>query len=271
MGQQNEKQQQQKQQQKQTQQQQKQQHPKPKKVNTHPDANSGLIAVSYEARSYGVRRQDRGLEALHKCATLRLVQVPVRHCKADLSIYRNASKRVLEMLTNLIKDECFVIQNCFAETYAGDGDGNDDDDNNNENGDNNNGNDNDNKKNSNDGNINNNNKKKDNDSNKNCHYDNIPVEIASIDEVYYDITQPVKDVTEQQQQQNEKQQQQKQQQKQTQQHPKPKKVNTHPDANSGLIAVSYEARSYGVRRQDRGLEALHKCATLRLVQVPVRH
>mmetsp|Transcript_12411 Transcript_12411/g.27538 ORF Transcript_12411/g.27538 Transcript_12411/m.27538 type:complete len:818 (+) Transcript_12411:58-2511(+) len=68
------------------------------------DTNGSLIAVSYEARAHGVKRNDRGREAAGKCPDLRIVQVPVKHGKADLTMYRDASYRVLNKLVDSIKE-----------------------------------------------------------------------------------------------------------------------------------------------------------------------
>uniref|UniRef100_A0A7S4RM70 DNA polymerase eta n=2 Tax=Ditylum brightwellii TaxID=49249 RepID=A0A7S4RM70_9STRA len=67
------------------------------------EKNGSLIAVSYEARAAGVKRNDRGFDAVKKCPELCLVQVPVRHGKADLTMYRDASQRVLNELVSSIK------------------------------------------------------------------------------------------------------------------------------------------------------------------------
>lgn len=72
------------------------------------DTNGSLIAVSYEARAASVKRNDRGRDAVRKCPTLRIVQVPVRHGKADLSMYRDASYRVLNKLVKSIKDNALT-------------------------------------------------------------------------------------------------------------------------------------------------------------------
>ena len=68
-----------------------------------PDANGSLIAVSYEARAAGVRRNDRGLEAARKCPDLRIVQVPVRHGKTDLTMYRDASRRIMTAMASSVR------------------------------------------------------------------------------------------------------------------------------------------------------------------------
>ncbi|CAI0464431.1 unnamed protein product [Linum tenue] len=58
----------------------------------------GLIAVSYEARGFGVKRSMRGDEAKQVCPQIHLVQVPVARGKADLSTYRNAGSEVVSIL-----------------------------------------------------------------------------------------------------------------------------------------------------------------------------
>ncbi|CAL5371713.1 unnamed protein product [Camellia sinensis] len=58
----------------------------------------GLIAVSYEAYKYGVKRSMRGDEAKQVCPQIQLVQVPIARGKADLSIYRNAGSEVVSIL-----------------------------------------------------------------------------------------------------------------------------------------------------------------------------
>ncbi|XP_044496961.1 DNA polymerase eta isoform X2 [Mangifera indica] len=57
-----------------------------------------LIAISYEARKYGVKRSMRGDEAKEACPHIELVQVPVARGKADLSTYRNAGSEVVSIL-----------------------------------------------------------------------------------------------------------------------------------------------------------------------------
>ncbi|KAK9133830.1 hypothetical protein Scep_013358 [Stephania cephalantha] len=58
----------------------------------------GLIAISYEARKYGVNRSMRGDEAKKLCPEIQLVQVPVARGKADLNLYRNAGSEVVSIL-----------------------------------------------------------------------------------------------------------------------------------------------------------------------------
>ncbi|KAL7241615.1 hypothetical protein ACSBR1_014251 [Camellia fascicularis] len=62
----------------------------------------GLIAVSYEARKYGVKRSMRGDESKQVCPQIQLVQVPVARGKADLSIYRNAGSEVVSILARKV-------------------------------------------------------------------------------------------------------------------------------------------------------------------------
>jgi nucleotidyltransferase/DNA polymerase involved in DNA repair len=64
------------------------------------DGNGSMIAVSYEARAAGVQRGDRGRDAIQKCPHLYIVQVPVKRGKADLTMYRNASTRIMDVLVS---------------------------------------------------------------------------------------------------------------------------------------------------------------------------
>jgi nucleotidyltransferase/DNA polymerase involved in DNA repair len=61
--------------------------------------NSGsLIAVSYGARAKGVKRSMKGKEAKQACPEVVLVQVPTKHGKADLTIYRTAGENVVKLI-----------------------------------------------------------------------------------------------------------------------------------------------------------------------------
>lgn len=66
----------------------------------------GIIAVNYEARSFGVTRHMRGKEAKEKCPDIVLVSVPCLRGKADTSRYRKAGREVIEV----IKKHCNVIE-----------------------------------------------------------------------------------------------------------------------------------------------------------------
>lgn len=59
----------------------------------------GLIAVSYEARKFGVKRSMRGDDAKKVCPNIQLIQVPVARGKADLNLYRNAGSEVVSILS----------------------------------------------------------------------------------------------------------------------------------------------------------------------------
>ncbi|KAK0168557.1 hypothetical protein PV327_002343 [Microctonus hyperodae] len=64
------------------------------------------IAVSYEARAYGVTKHMRGDEAKKKCPHIELVTVPPIRNKPDTSRYRNAGKQVIEVLAKY----CNVVE-----------------------------------------------------------------------------------------------------------------------------------------------------------------
>ncbi|KAG5341863.1 POLH polymerase, partial [Acromyrmex heyeri] len=66
----------------------------------------GIIAVNYEARSFGVTRHMRGKEAKEKCPDIVLVSVPCLRGKADTSRYRKAGREVIQV----IKMHCNVIE-----------------------------------------------------------------------------------------------------------------------------------------------------------------
>ncbi|GAB1863394.1 DNA polymerase eta [Camponotus japonicus] len=66
----------------------------------------GIIAVNYQARSFGVTRHMRGKEAKEKCPDIVLVSVPCLRGKADTSRYRKAGREVIEA----IKKHCNVIE-----------------------------------------------------------------------------------------------------------------------------------------------------------------
>ncbi|CAH0558795.1 unnamed protein product [Brassicogethes aeneus] len=58
----------------------------------------GIIAVNYPARDKGVTRHMRGEDARAVCPEIQLVKVPNVRGKADLTKYREAGKRVAEVL-----------------------------------------------------------------------------------------------------------------------------------------------------------------------------
>ncbi|XP_037414142.1 DNA polymerase eta-like isoform X2 [Triticum dicoccoides] len=75
----------------------------------------GLIAVSYEARKFGVKRSMRGDEAKNVCPGINLVQVPVSRDKADLNVYRNAGSEVIAILSTKGKCERASIDEVYLD------------------------------------------------------------------------------------------------------------------------------------------------------------
>nr|CAB3474305.1 unnamed protein product [Digitaria exilis] len=78
----------------------------------------GLIAVSYEARAFGVKRRVpsmRGDEAKRVCPGINLVQVPVARGKADLSLYRSAGSEVVTILASKGKCERASIDEVYLD------------------------------------------------------------------------------------------------------------------------------------------------------------
>lgn len=59
-----------------------------------PNSAGSIIAVSYEARRFGVKRNMMAPEARKLCPELVIVQVPTSHGKADLTPYRRAGRQV---------------------------------------------------------------------------------------------------------------------------------------------------------------------------------
>lgn len=65
----------------------------------------GIIAVSYEARDFGVTRSMRGDDAKEKCPDITLVRVPEARGKANLTHYREAGAEVIAVLSRFC-DNC---------------------------------------------------------------------------------------------------------------------------------------------------------------------
>ena len=59
-----------------------------------------IIAVSYEARKFGVSRNMRGDDAKKKCPNVNLIYVQENRGKADLTIYREAGAEVIKVLSS---------------------------------------------------------------------------------------------------------------------------------------------------------------------------
>lgn len=81
-------------------------------------SSGSLIAVSYEARAAGVKRIMRGQEAKKACPELLLVQVPTSHGKANLGIYREASSRILKVLSSTSYSSCIIERASIDEVYV---------------------------------------------------------------------------------------------------------------------------------------------------------
>eukprot|EP00117_Sycon_ciliatum_P014902 scpid38683/ scgid14972/ DNA polymerase eta; RAD30 homolog A; Xeroderma pigmentosum variant type protein len=84
-------------------------------VQGHEFKGGGIIAVSYEARTFGVTRMMRANEAVAKCPELAVCYVPVRHGKADLTRYRNVCAEIIKIISRFADkverasvDEAFV-------------------------------------------------------------------------------------------------------------------------------------------------------------------
>jgi nucleotidyltransferase/DNA polymerase involved in DNA repair len=87
------------------------------------DVNGSLIAVSYEARARHVKRNDRGLEAVRKCPEMVIIQVPVDNGKANLSIYRDASERLMVALADFMKASAMDVAHELSSAATSTGDG----------------------------------------------------------------------------------------------------------------------------------------------------
>jgi DNA polymerase eta len=79
------------------------------------DSNGSLIAVGYLSRAAGVKRQHSGPDARKLCPDIQLVQVPTAHGKADLTIYRDAGKQVLDILARCAVCERASIDECYLD------------------------------------------------------------------------------------------------------------------------------------------------------------
>ncbi|KAI8465336.1 MAG: hypothetical protein J3K34DRAFT_525446 [Monoraphidium minutum] len=93
--------------------------PEPAERRIMPPANKGsIIAVSYPARAFGVKRNMNAVEARKLCPELIAVQVPVAHGKADLTIYRDAGAQVLDVLASQSIAERASIDECYLDVTA---------------------------------------------------------------------------------------------------------------------------------------------------------
>nr|XP_006002669.1 PREDICTED: DNA polymerase eta [Latimeria chalumnae] len=75
----------------------------------------GIIAVSYEARAFGVKRNMWGDDAKKLCPDLLLARVPEAHGKADLTRYREASVEVIEVMSRFAIIERASIDEAYMD------------------------------------------------------------------------------------------------------------------------------------------------------------
>ncbi|XP_053919584.1 DNA polymerase eta isoform X2 [Cuculus canorus] len=75
----------------------------------------GIIAMSYEARAYGVSRGMWATEARALCPELALVRVPQARGKADLTRYREASAEVMRVLSSFAAIERASIDEAYLD------------------------------------------------------------------------------------------------------------------------------------------------------------
>ncbi|XP_053879287.1 DNA polymerase eta isoform X2 [Malaclemys terrapin pileata] len=75
----------------------------------------GVIAVSYEARAFGISRGMRADEAQKRCPQLVLARVPEAYGKADLSRYREASVEVMKVMSRFAVIERASIDEAYMD------------------------------------------------------------------------------------------------------------------------------------------------------------
>uniref|UniRef100_G1KJL3 DNA polymerase eta n=1 Tax=Anolis carolinensis TaxID=28377 RepID=G1KJL3_ANOCA len=75
----------------------------------------GIIAVSYEARAFGVTRNMWAADAKKLCPDLQLARVPEAHGKADLTRYREASVEVMEVMSRFAVIERASIDEAYMD------------------------------------------------------------------------------------------------------------------------------------------------------------
>ncbi|XP_057271366.1 DNA polymerase eta isoform X1 [Pezoporus wallicus] len=75
----------------------------------------GIIAVSYEARAFGVSRGMWATEARALCPELALARVPQARGKADLTRYRDASAEVMQVLSRFAAIERASIDEAYLD------------------------------------------------------------------------------------------------------------------------------------------------------------
>ncbi|XP_060610015.2 DNA polymerase eta [Anolis sagrei] len=75
----------------------------------------GIIAVSYEARAFGVTRNMWAVDAKKLCPDLLVARVPEAHGKADLTRYREASVEVMEVMSRFAVIERASIDEAYMD------------------------------------------------------------------------------------------------------------------------------------------------------------
>uniref|UniRef100_A0A8C5WRR6 DNA polymerase eta n=1 Tax=Laticauda laticaudata TaxID=8630 RepID=A0A8C5WRR6_LATLA len=75
----------------------------------------GIIAVSYEARAFGVKRNMWAADAKKLCPDLELARVPETRGKADLTRYREASIEVMEVMSRFAVIERASIDEAYLD------------------------------------------------------------------------------------------------------------------------------------------------------------
>ncbi|KAM3863135.1 DNA polymerase eta [Diretmus argenteus] len=78
----------------------------------------GIIAVSYEARAYGVTRNMWADDAKALCPDLQVARVRESHGKADLTHYREASVEVIEVMSRFAVIERASIDEAYMDLTA---------------------------------------------------------------------------------------------------------------------------------------------------------
>ena len=85
---------------------------KPVGVAQYTDSET-LIAISYEAKSLGVKRGMFGFQAKKICPSIRIIKVDMKNGKADLTKYREASKQVLDIASRF----CSKIERASVDEF----------------------------------------------------------------------------------------------------------------------------------------------------------
>lgn len=78
----------------------------------------GIIAVSYEARAHGVTKNMWADDAKKLCPDLQVARVRESHGKADLTLYREASVEVIEVMSRFAVIERASIDEAYMDLTA---------------------------------------------------------------------------------------------------------------------------------------------------------